>query len=61
MGALYMLQNGGRVVTLVFGGGLFQVVSVELWVGMMVHTGTDVVLPRDDGGFRHEWRMKKLP
>jgi hypothetical protein len=51
----FTLQNGGSVVTLVFGGGLFQVES--LWAlrlcvydGMRFHPGKDVVSSGDDGG-----------
>jgi hypothetical protein len=54
-------KNGGSVVTLVFDGGLFQVVPVELWVGMRVCPGTEVASSVDNAiGYRHERRILLL-
>jgi hypothetical protein len=52
IGARYTLQNGGSVLTLVFGGDLFHAVSVEVW--MWIHPGTDDVSSGDDVGCSHE-------
>jgi hypothetical protein len=52
-------------VTLVFGGGLFQIelngaLSLCGHDGMKIHPGTDVVSSGDNGGCRHERRMPLL-
>jgi hypothetical protein len=51
MGACYTLQNGGNVV---WRGPVPGRVSLELWVWMWIHPGTDEVLSGDDVDCSHE-------